>query len=214
MKLYTYFRSSASFRVRIALNIKRLQYDSVAIDLRAPKCEQHSAEYRAVNPQALVPALEVGGTNLGQSLAIIEYIEECYPDPPLLPVTALDRARVRAMALAIACDLHPLNNLRVLTFLRSFLGRNEEEVGSWYQHWVSETFNALELEARRTSSNGLYMFGDGITLADVCLVPQMHNACRFNCNLEPYPTLRSVCAHLQSLPPFIEAAPEAQPNAA
>jgi maleylpyruvate isomerase len=211
MKLYTYFRSSAAFRVRIALNLKGIACDSVAVDLRPGAHRQ--PDYLARNPQGLVPALEEAGTVIGQSLAIIEYLEETHPQPPLLPHSALDRARVRSMALAIACDMHPLNNLRVLNYLRSPLGQDEAAVDTWYRHWIAEGFRGLEEQARSASGDGRHMFGTEVTLADVCLVPQMFNARRFKCNVEPFPVLRAISAHLETLPAFARAAPAAQPDA-
>jgi maleylacetoacetate isomerase len=211
MKLYTYFRSSAAFRVRIALNLKGLDYESVAVDLR-PAAHRQQA-YLALNPQGLIPAVEAGGTVISQSLAVIEYLEECHPTPPLLPRSPRDRARVRSMALAVACDLHPLNNLRVLNYLRSQLGQDEAAVDTWYRHWIAEGFRGLEEDARRASGDGRHMFGAEVSLADVCLVPQVFNARRFKCNLEPFPTLRAISAHLETLPAFARAAPDAQPDA-
>lgn len=211
MKLYTYFRSSAAYRVRIALNLKGLAYEAVPVDLR-PGAHRQS-DYLERNPQGLIPALEEGGEVLSQSLAIIEYLEETHPEPPLLPRSALDRARVRSFALAIACDIHPLNNLRVLNYLRSPLGHEEAAVDTWYRHWIAEGFHALEAQAKRRPGDGRHLLGSEVTLADVCLVPQMFNARRFKCNLEPFPTLRSVCAYLEALPAFADAAPDAQPDA-
>jgi maleylpyruvate isomerase len=210
VKLYTYYRSSAAYRVRIALALKGIAYEQVPVDLRAGA--QRGAQYLEHNPQGLVPSLEEGGATLVQSLAIIEYLEERYPEPPLLPGTALDRARVRALALAVACDLHPLNNQRVLRYLRESLGQGESAVDAWYRHWIGEGFRALEQTAGRTS-DGHYLYGARLTLADVCLVPQVFNARRFNCDLAPYPTLRNVCAYLETLPAFAAAAPAAQPDA-
>lgn len=211
MKLYTYFRSSAAFRVRIALNLKGIGYESVAVDLR-PAAHRRQ-DYLALNPQGLIPALVDDGTVISQSLAVIEYLEESQPNPPLLPRSPLDRARVRSMALAIACDMHPLNNLRVLNYLRSPLGQDEAAVETWYRHWIAEGFRGLEEEARRASGDGHHMFGTEVTLADVCLVPQMFNARRFKCNVEPFPTLRTICGYLETLPAFARAAPGAQPDA-
>jgi maleylacetoacetate isomerase/maleylpyruvate isomerase len=211
MKLYTYFRSSAAYRVRIALNLKGIDYESVPVDLR--RGAHRRPDYLARNPQGLVPALEDGGPVLSESLAIIEYLEETHPDPPLLPRPPLDRARVRSMALAVSCQMHPLNNLRVLNYLRSPLGHDEAAVDSWYRHWIAEGFSALEEAARRAGSDGRHMFGTQVTLADVCLVPQMFNARRFKCNVEPFPTLRAICANLETLSPFSRAAPDAQPDA-
>lgn len=211
MKLYTYFRSSAAYRVRIALNLKGIDYESVPVDLK-PDAHRRP-EYLAINPQGLVPALEDAGALLSQSLAIIEYLEETHPEPPLLPRAPLDRARVRSLALAIACDLHPLNNRRVLNYLRSPLGHDEEAVNGWYRHWVAQVFEGLEAQARRTS-DGRNLIGGQISLADVCLVPQLFNARRFDCDLEPFPTLTAVGAHLELLPAFARAAPAAQPDSA
>ncbi|MGB6486640.1 MAG: maleylacetoacetate isomerase [Steroidobacteraceae bacterium] len=211
MKLYTYFRSSAAYRVRIALNLKGIDYESVPVDLRPAAHRQQ--DYLALNPQGLIPALENDGAVISQSLAVIEYLEECHPSPPLLPRSPRDRARVRSMALAVACDMHPLNNLRVLNYLRSQLGQAEAAVDTWYRHWIAEGFRGLEEEARRASGDGRHMFGTEVTLADVCLVPQMFNARRFKCNLEPFPTLRAVAAHLETLSAFSRAAPDAQPDA-
>ncbi len=211
MKLYTYFRSSAAFRVRIALNLKGVAFEAVPVDLR-PGAHRRP-EYLAANPHGLIPALEDGGTVIGQSLAIIEYLDETHPQPPLLPRAALDRARVRSMALAIACEMHPLNNLRVLNYLRSPLGHDQAAVDAWYRHWIAEGFRGLEEQARRESGDGRHMFGTEVTLADVCLVPQMFNARRFKCDVAPFPTLRAICSHLESLPAFARAAPEAQADA-
>jgi maleylpyruvate isomerase len=213
MKLYNYFRSSAAYRTRIAFNLKGIQPDTVEVDLRAPVNDQLKPDYRSINPQALVPALTVEDTTIAQSLAIIEYLDETYPDPPLMPRSPVNRARVRAMALAIACDMHPLNNLRVLNYLRSPLGQDEETVNAWYRHWIAVGFGGLEQEARRATGDGRHMFGQSVTVADIYLVPQMFNARRFKCDLGPYPTLRAISAHLESLPAFAKAAPEAQPTA-
>jgi maleylacetoacetate isomerase len=211
MKLYTFFRSSAAFRVRIALNLKGLQYES------APKHfarnEHRTKEYLAINPQGLIPALAVDGIVLSQSLAIVEYLNDRHPQPPLLPADPLDRARVRSMALAIACEIHPLNNLRVLNYLRSELKQDDAGVGTWYRHWVTEGFGGLEQQAREFSAGGRYCFGDAVSLADVCLVPQMFNARRFKTDLTPFPTLAGISAHLESLPEFAAARPEVQPDA-
>ncbi len=211
MKLYTYFRSSAAYRVRIALNLKGVDCELVAVDLRPGAHRQ--PDYLALNPQGLIPVLEDGGAVIAQSLAVIEYLEETHPHPPLLPRSPLDRARVRSMALNVACDMHPLNNLRVLNFLRSPLGQDEAAVDTWYRHWIAEGFRGLEEEAKRASGDGRHMFGTQVTLADVCLAPQMFNARRFKCNVEPFPTLSTICAHLETLPEFARAAPGAQPGA-
>jgi maleylacetoacetate isomerase len=213
MKLYGYFRSSATYRLRIALNLKGITWERVVIDLRAPVSAQHTREFRALNPQGLVPVLVDGEYTLTQSLAMLEYLEETQPQPPLLPRAPAARAEVRALALAIACDIHPLNNLRVLNYLRSPLGHDDAAVNAWYAHWITLGFNALEQEAQRLG-DGRHLYGDAVTLADVCLVPQMANARRYSCDTEPFPTLRAICAHLESLPAFAQAAPQVQPDAA
>lgn len=214
MKLYTYFRSSAAYRARIAFNLKGVEWEAMCVDLRTPVSGQQKPEYLAVNPQGLVPALIVEDTTIAQSLAIIEYLDEVHPEPPLLPRSPVDRARVRAMALAVACDLHPLNNLRVLNYLRSPLGHDEDTVNAWYRHWIAVGFSGLEQEARRATGDGRHMFGSTVTIADIYIVPQMYNARRFKCDVTPYPTLRGICEHLESLPAFAKAAPEVQPDAA
>lgn len=211
MILHDFWRSSAAYRVRIALNVKGTDYSAVAHSL--PKGEQRAADFLALNPQGLVPALQVGRGVLGQSLAIIEYLDELQPQPPLLPANAFDRATVRAMALAIACDIHPLNNLRVLNYLRSEFAANEDAVNTWVRHWIASGFEALEAQARQLSKEGRYCFGASVTLADVCLVPQMYNARRFSCDLAPYPTLVTIDEHLRTLAPFARAVPESQPDA-
>ena len=211
MKLYTYYRSTAAFRVRIALNIKGVPYDSISMHLR--NADHKTPEYIALNPQGLIPALDDNGVVISQSMAIIEYLEEKYPAPPLLPRMSEDRAHVRAMALHVAADMHPLNNLRVLNFLKNPLGLDETAVGeTWYRHWIAEGFRGLEEQAKRFSTDGRHMFGNSVTMADVYIVPQMYNALRFHCDLASYPTLRGICRHLESLPPFIKASPEVQPD--
>lgn len=211
LQLYTFFRSSAAYRVRIALNIKGLHYRSISKALG--KGEQHTPDYLAINAQGLVPALVVHDTVLTQSLAIIEYLDEEYPTPPLLPREPLARAQVRAMALAIACDIHPLNNLRVLNYLRREFKQDETGVNTWYRHWIAAGFDALEQWVQQHSRAGRYCFGDALSIADVLLVPQMFNARRFDADLRPYPTLVRISAHLESLPEFAAARPEAQPDA-
>ena len=212
MKLHSFFRSSAAYRVRLALEIKGLAYETVAHHLR--KGEQRKPEYRVLNPQGLVPALEDAGHVLTQSLAIIEYLEEAYPQTPrLLPPDPLSRAIVRAMSLAIACDVHPLNNLRVLDYLKSAIGQSQEATDVWYRHWIGEGFAALEELVRQHSRGGRHCFGDAVTMADACLVPQMYNARRFQTDLAPYPTLVAISDSLERLPAFAAARPEAQPDA-
>jgi maleylpyruvate isomerase len=213
VKLYGYFRSSATYRVRIALGLKGIGWETAAVDLRAPVSAQHTGEFRTLNPLGLVPVLVDGEHPLTQSLAIIEYLEETHPQPPLLPRSPAERAAVRALALAVACDIHPLNNLRVLNYLRTQLAQDDHAVNAWYAHWIATGLAPLEGEARRLSGDGRHMYGTSVTLADVCIVPQMANARRFNCDLAPYPTLCAICAYLESLPAFARAAPAVQPDA-
>jgi maleylacetoacetate isomerase len=213
VRLYGYFRSSASYRVRIALNLKGIAWDQELVDLRAPKSAQHSAAFRALNPQGLIPVLVDGDAVLSQSLAILEYLEERHPQPALLPSDPLARAQVRALALQIACDVHPLNNLRVLNYLRDPLRLDDAAVNGWYAHWTELGLGALEQQVQRQSGDGQHMFGNLVTLADVCLVPQMYNARRYHVDVTPYPRLRAICSHLESLPAFARAAPELQPDA-
>jgi maleylacetoacetate isomerase len=212
MQLYTYFRSSAAYRVRIALNLKGLEYESLPVHLTRGGGEHRKSDYLALNPQGLVPFLIDGEARIAQSLAIIEYLEETHPQPPLLPRAAAERAHVRSLALAIACDIHPLNNLRVLEYLRGPLGLDAAAVNAWYAHWIASGLRALETAAAR--ADGRHLVGTQITLADICLVPQMYNARRFGCDLAPYPRLNEISAHLEGLPAFAKAAPEAQPDAA
>ncbi|MCC5858852.1 MAG: maleylacetoacetate isomerase [Ectothiorhodospiraceae bacterium] len=210
MKLYGYFRSSAAYRVRIALNLKGVDYEQLPVNLVQGR--QHREDYRRMNPQALVPSLETDdGVVLTQSLAICEYLDERYPEPALLPSDLADRARVRALANAVACDIHPVNNLRVLQYLTGTLGVSEEHKLAWYRHWVIEGFNALEAMVAGTST-GPYCLGNRPTLADVCLVPQVFNAQRFDVDLEPYPTIRRVAEACNGLPAFAEAHPSRQPD--
>ena len=209
MKLYSYFRSSAAYRARIALNLKGVAYDTAAVHLTKDGGQHKGPEYARINPQMRVPALAPsGGEVLIQSLAIIEYLDEVYPDPPLLPVDALQRAHVRAVAQIIACDIHPLNNSVTLATLRE-LGHNEEEVNRWYASWIVRGFDAIE----RLIRPGPYAFGSHVTLADLCLVPQVFNARRFNVPLEPYPKIIAVDAACLKLPAFDRARPEKQPDA-
>jgi maleylacetoacetate isomerase len=213
LRLHTYWRSSAAYRVRIALALKGLPYESVPRHLLRHGGEQRSPEYLALNPQGLVPALEHDGHVVTQSLAICEYLEEVQPQPPLLPADPRRRAAVRAMALAVACDIHPLNNLSVLQYLRAELGQGDESVTRWISHWIDRGFTALEQLIARHSANGRYCFGDSVTLADVFLVPQVANSRRVQLDLAPYPGLAAVARHLESLPAFAAARPEAQPDA-
>jgi maleylacetoacetate isomerase len=210
MRLYSFFRSSAAFRVRIALNLKGVDYETVSVHL--PSGAHRAAEFLALNPQATIPTLDDDGTILWQSLAIIEYLDSRYPEPRLVPVEPVARARVQALAQAIACEIHPLNNLRVLGYLRGELALDEAAVAKWYRHWIAEGFGPLEALVRRFGG-GRYCFGDAVTLADVCLVPQVFNARRFDCDLKPYPTLARIADRLSAEPAFARAAPAAQPDA-
>jgi maleylpyruvate isomerase len=212
MKLYTFFRSSASYRVRIALNLKGLAYEQIPIHLRRAGGEQFAASYKAINPQALVPALEDNGRILTQSLAIIEYLEERYPKPPLLPADPADRALVRSMALVVACEIHPIQNLRVLVHLKNHLQQSEDDLNRWARHWIDLGLTALE-QMTATPKHGKFCFDDTPTLADICLVPQLVNARRFGCDLSAYPTLLQIEKACNALPPFANAAPEKQPDA-
>ena len=213
MRLYTYWRSSAAFRVRIALAFKGLAYESVPRHLLRDGGEQRRPEYLAMNPQGLVPALEHDGHVIAQSLAICEYLEEIWPQPPLLPADARGRAIVRSMALAIACDVHPLNNLRVQQYLRGQLGQDDEAVARWMRHWIERGFAAFEQLIARHSGDGRHCCGSAVTLADVFLVPQVYNARRAQLDFSPYPRLAAVSQHLETLPAFAAARPEAQPDA-
>lgn len=213
LRLYTYFRSSAAYRVRIALNLKGLSYESVPVHLLRGGGEQRSADYKGRNPQGLVPFLETETGGVGQSLAILEYLEECYPTPALLPADPLQRAKIRAFALHIACDIHPLNNLRVLQHLTGTLGISEDAKLAWIQRWIADGFRALEDELSRQSHSGPYCFGEQLTFADVCLVPQWFNAERFQCELSTYPRLRAVVDACNEVQAFQLAQPSRQPDA-
>ena len=215
MKLYGYWRSSAAYRVRIALNLKGISAEQLSVHLVRDGGEQHKAAYSALNPLELVPTLtlddELDADALSQSLAIIEYLDEIHPQSSLLPASALERAHVRAMALTVACEIHPLNNLRVLQYLTQTLGVDEAAKNTWYHHWVASGFAALETLLKRHS--GRYCFGDTVTLADLCLVPQVYNAQRFNVDLTPYPNIMRVWAECNQLEAFDDAAPERQADA-
>jgi len=213
MKLYGFFRSSASYRVRIALNLKELQYEQLPIHLRRGGGEQFNAGYKAINPQALVPALEHDGRVLIQSLAIMEYLNELYPKPPLLPETPAGRALVRSMALVVACEIHPIQNLRVLVYLKNSLKHSDEEVNRWAQHWINLGLSALEQMVVAQPKHGSFCFGESPTIADICLIPQLANARRFNCDLAEFPTLMRIEEQCLALPAFANAAPEKQPDA-
>lgn len=211
MKLFTYFRSSAAYRVRIALNLKGLKPEQVFIHLQ--KNEQRTPEYLQHNPQGLVPLLLDNGQTISQSLAIIEYLDETHPDPALMPNTPLARARVRSLAQLIACDIHPLNNSRVLHYLTHTLKVAEEEKNHWYRHWVKSGLDALETRLARESDTGRFCHGDQPSMADCCLVPQLFNARRFNVDLTSCSTLTRIETECLKLPAFADAAPDKQPDA-
>lgn len=213
MKLYNYFRSSASFRVRIALNFKGLAYDYLAVHLTRAGGQQFAPEFRALNADALIPVLDDDGAIVTQSLAIIEYLDETHPEPPLLPRDAIGRAYVRSFALTIACEIHPLNNLRVLRYLVRDLQASEEQKNAWYRHWVEQGLAALETRVVAEGRSGRHVLGDQVTLADVALVPQIFNAQRFDCRLDHVPTLMRIFDHCMELHAFIEAHPARQPDA-
>jgi maleylpyruvate isomerase len=213
LKLHTYFRSSAAYRVRIALNLKGLPYTAVPTHLLRGGGEQHGEVFAAVNPARLVPVLQDGAVTLTQSLAIMEYLEETHPLPALLPVAAPARARVRALALSIACDIHPLNNLRVMRYLKSEFELDDSRRERWSRHWIGEGFAALERMLAGSPETGSFCHGDSPSIADCCLVPQIANAERVQCSLQAYPTLVRIRDNCQRLPAFARAAPAAQPDA-
>lgn len=213
MRLHTYFRSSAAYRVRIALNLKGLDYEAVPVHLVRGGGEHRQPAYLGLNPAGLVPALEDQGQVLTQSLAIVEYLEETHPQPALLPAAALDRARVRAIAQAIACDIHPVNNLRVLQYLTRELGVSEEQKNAWYRHWIGVGLRAVEAMLAGDARTGAFCHGDTPGLADCCLVPQVFNARRFGCELSAMPTVLRIADHCAGLEAFRRAAPEAQLDA-
>ena len=203
---YDYWRSSACYRVRIALKLKGVDYETRQIDLRED--QQKSDDYRSLNPQGLVPMREIDGHRLTQSLAIINYLDLRFPNVPLIPAAAAERAHVVAMAMMIACDIHPLNNLRVLKYLKSELGHSQDEIDAWYRHWISEGLPALEAMAKPRA--GKFLFGDAPTGADVCLVPQLYNARRFDVPLDDYPTLLRADENANKLDAFAMAHPDRQ----
>ena len=209
MRLYGYWRSSAAYRVRIALEFKGLSFEQSAVDLR--KGAQREPAFLAINPQGLVPVLEDEGALLTQSLPILNYLEERYPEPALLPKDLPGRCKSRAIAVAIACEIHPLNNTRVLNHLEHELGLDEARRMAWYRHWIAEGFGPLE--AMLAASAGAFSVGDAPSLADVCLVPQVYNARRYACDLAPYPTIRRIDERCRRLDAFARAAPERQPDA-
>ena len=213
MKLYNYFRSSASVRVRIALALKGLDYEYASVHLLKAGGEQFAAEFKTMNPAALVPVLDDDGIVLTQSLAIIEYLDETRPQPPLLPGDAVGRARVRAIALAIACEIHPLNNLRVLGYLSKTLSVSEEQRNAWYRHWVETGLATVEGMLAGNDRTGACCHGDTPTVADICLVPQIFNAQRFKARLDHVPTVMRIHEHCLTLPAFAKSVPALQPDA-
>jgi maleylacetoacetate isomerase len=213
LKLYGYWRSSAAYRVRIALELKGMPYELSPVHLLRDGGQQRTHAYALINPQGRVPALDHDGRVLTQSLAIVEYLEEIRPEPALLPPAALGRARVRALAQLVACDIHPLNNLRVLQYLERPLGQPEAARGDWYRHWITEGFEALEKLLAGSDETGRYCHGDSPGLADICLVPQVYNARRYRCDLASFPTITRIDAACSALEAFQRAQPERQPDA-
>jgi maleylacetoacetate isomerase len=211
MKLYTYFHSSASYRVRIALNYKGIAHQSAFIHLQ--KAEQSAPPYKAVSPAGLVPALEDGGRVLSQSLAIIEYLDETHPGPKLIPASPVDRAYVRAFSQIVACEIHPLNNMRTLNHIRQAYGLDQEGVNAWYRHWIADGFAMMEGFLAREGRSGPFCLGGQVSMADCCLVPQVFNAQRYKCDLAPYPTVMRINDECVKLDAFIAAHPMNQPDA-
>ncbi len=213
MQLYSYFRSSAAYRVRIALNLKGLKYDILPVHLVRGGGENFKPEYLSVNPLGLVPALATEEGAVIQSLAIIEYLEETHPEPALFPSAPLERARVRALAQTVASEIHPLNNIRVLDYLVKQLGADEEQKLVWYRHWINEGLTGLETLLAGNPLTGFFCHGDRPTMADCCLIPQLYNAGRFDCPLEAFPTIRRIETACSKLQAFRDASPENQPDA-
>lgn len=213
MKLYSYWRSSAAYRVRIALNLKGLRYEQIAVNLARDEGDQHDAAYRQVNPQRFVPVLVDGERVIRQSLAIIEYLDETAAGPRLLPATARERARVRSLAMLVACDIHPLNNTRVLKYLAREFATPEVERERWIRHWIGEGFDALQELLDSNPSTGTYCEGDTPSMADLCLVPQAYNARRYGIDVARWPTIARIEAACLALPAFDAARPEVQPDA-
>lgn len=211
MKLHGYFRSSAAFRVRIALELKGIAYENAFVHLR--KGHQRSPGYLGLNPQGLVPMLEDGPHALTQSLAIVEYLEETHPVPPLLPRAPHERAQVRALAQIVACDIHPIDNLRVLQYLQSDLKADDAAIGRWFNHWIALGFAGLEATLATNAATGRFCYGDTPGLADICLVPQVFNSRRYNLDLGPYPTIARIFEVCMKVPAFDRAQPSKQPDA-
>ncbi|MGI9222729.1 MAG: maleylacetoacetate isomerase [Woeseiaceae bacterium] len=213
MNLYSYWRSTAAYRVRLALNLKGIAYETITVSLLPGEAEHRKDDYRTRNPQMLVPFLEDGDFGVGQSQAILEYLEETSPATPLLPDSAEQRAIVRSFCNSICCDIHPLNNLRVLLYLKEELGVSDEQRDAWYGNWIHEGFRSAEATASRYADKGPFVFGDSITLADCCLIPQIYNARRFNIPIDEFARLVEIDAHCNGLEEFSNATPDKQPDA-
>lgn len=213
IKLYSYWRSTAAYRVRLALELKGIDYETVTVSLVPGVAEHRQQDYRRRNPQMLVPFLEDGDFGIGQSQAILEYLEETQTSTPLLPASARQRAAVRSFCNSICCDIHPLNNLRVLLYLQEELGVSDEQRDTWYANWIHAGFRAAEVVANEHSGSGPFVFGEAVTLADCCLVPQIYNARRFNVPITEYPRLVAIDAHCATLDAFSRSTPEKQPDA-
>jgi len=211
--LYDYWRSSAAYRVRIALNLKAVDYQQQSIHLLRDGGEQAQPEYRAVNPQGLVPVLQAGAHTLTQSLAIIEWLDQQYPEPALLPADVIGKAQARAMALLVACDIHPLNNLRVMNWLKQKAKMADETYMRWYHHWIIEGFTAFEQQLELNHAESNCCNGENPGMADICLIPQVYNAERFACDLDNFPRIRKIAAYCRKLPAFEQALPENQADA-
>lgn len=208
--LYDYYRSSTCFRVRIALNLKAQDYTCIPVHLIQDGGQHLQAKYRAINPQGLVPSLEIADTHiiLTQSMAILEYLEETFTEPPLLPTDTIERAKIRAFSNIIACDIHPINNLRILKYLQSTFAISETQKTAWYHHWLTAGFTPLEQMLQQTKNTGPYCFGNTPTFADICLIPQVYNAIRFELNLQDYPRIEAIYQHCLTQPAFERALPE------
>ncbi|WP_269932644.1 maleylacetoacetate isomerase [Aminobacter sp. HY435] len=210
-KLYTFFRSSTSYRLRIALALKGLDWEPRFVSL--PRMEHRTADYMALNPQGLLPALVEDGRLFAQSLAVLEYLDETYPQPPILPKSAVDRAYVRGLSQIIGCDIHPLNNVRVLKYLKSRWQLSDDDATEWYRHWITEGFRSFEATLKASGLSGSYCLGDAITIADICLVPQVANARRFLCDLAAFPLSVAIAGRAAALPAFEAAHPSLQADA-
>lgn len=208
MILYDYFRSTACYRVRIALNLKNIAYEKIEVSLVSNGGEQNHPEFKKINPQGLVPSLDINGRIINQSLAIIEYLDEAFPEVPLLPEDSFTKATLKSLALIVSCDMHPLNNLRVLNRLREQFNANEEQVLDWYHHWLKAGFDAFEEQLKTLQRSKPVCFGNEISLADVCLIPQVYNARRFNFALDDYPLITKINDYCLTLPAFKNASPQ------